>query len=111
MTYQAPVDDIMQALKTAAGLDALLAKGTLASLDEDTIRAIVEEAGKFGAEVLDPLSKIGDRTGSKLVDGQVVTPPGWKQAYQQFAEGGCPACRPRRSGAAEFAEHGGDGGG
>ena len=49
---------------------------------------MIEEAGKFGAEVLDPLSVVGDRTGSKLVDGKVVTPPGWKEAYKQFAEGG-----------------------
>ena len=57
-------------------------------MDEDTIRAVLEEAGKFGAEVLDPLSAPGDRAGSKLVDGKVVTPPGWKEAYKQFAEGG-----------------------
>jgi len=88
MTYQAPVDDILQALKSAAGLDELIQRGLLGSVDEDTIRAVVEEAGKFGAEVLDPLSAPGDRAGSKLVDGKVVTPPGWKEAYQQFAAGG-----------------------
>src|SRR5678816_4034901 len=87
MAYQAPVDDIMHALKTAAGLDGLIERGIL-SVDEDTIRAVIEEAGKFGAEVLEPLSVVGDRTGSKLVDGKVVTPPGWKEAYQQFAQGG-----------------------
>ena len=87
MAYQAPVDDIMQALKTAAGLDDLIKSGIL-GVDEDTIRAVMEEAGKFGAEVLDPLSVVGDRTGSKLVDGKVVTPPGWKEAYQQFSAGG-----------------------
>jgi len=87
MAYQAPVDDIMHALKTAAGLDGLIERGIL-GVDEDTIRAVIEEAGKFGAEVLDPLSVVGDRTGSKLVDGKVVTPPGWKEAYQQFAQGG-----------------------
>ena len=38
--------------------------------------------------MLDPLNVPGDRTGSKLVDGKVVTPPGWKEAYKQFAEGG-----------------------
>ena len=87
MAYQAPVDDIMHALKTAAGLDGLIERGIL-GVDEDTIRAVIEEAGKFGAEVLDPLSVVGDRTGSKLVDGKVVTPPGWKEAYKQFAAGG-----------------------
>ena len=88
MTYQAPVDDIMRSLKTAAGLDELIQGGALEGVDEDTIRAVIEEAGKFAAEVLEPLSAIGDRTGSKLVDGKVVTPPGWKEAYQQFASGG-----------------------
>jgi acyl-CoA dehydrogenase len=88
MAYQAPVDDIMQSLKTAAGLDELIASGVLDGVDEDTIRAVIEEAGKFGAEVLDPLNTPGDRTGSRMVDGKVVTPDGWKDAYKQFADGG-----------------------
>ena len=91
MTYQAPVDDIMHALKTAAGLDGLIERGLLGGLDEETVRAVIEEAGKFGAEVLDPLSAPGDRAGSKLVDGKVVTPPGWAEAYQQFVDGGWAA--------------------
>jgi 3-(methylsulfanyl)propanoyl-CoA dehydrogenase len=88
MTYRVPVDDIIHALKTAAGLDELIGQGVLGGVDEDTIRAVIEEAGKFGSEVLEPLSAPGDRAGSKLVDGKVVTPPGWKEAYQQFAAGG-----------------------
>jgi alkylation response protein AidB-like acyl-CoA dehydrogenase len=88
MTYQAPVDDIMRTLKTAADLDGLIGSGVLDGLDEETIRAVIEEAGKFGAQVLDPLSAIGDRTGSKLVNGKVETPPGWKEAYKQYVEGG-----------------------
>jgi alkylation response protein AidB-like acyl-CoA dehydrogenase len=88
MTYQVPVDDIVYALKTAAGLDDLIERNILEGVDEDTIRAVIGEAGKFAAEVLEPLSAPGDRAGSKLVDGKVVTPPGWKEAYQQFAAGG-----------------------
>jgi len=88
MTYRVPVDDIVHALKSAAGLDDLIERNLLGGVDEDTIRAVIEEAGKFGAEVLEPLSAPGDRAGSKLVDGKVVTPPGWKEAYQQFAAGG-----------------------
>src|SRR5204863_9836237 len=82
------VDDILYALKTAAGLDDLIESNILEGVDEDTIRAVIGEAGKFAAEVLEPLSMPGDRAGSKLVDGKVVTPPGWKEAYQQFAAGG-----------------------
>src|SRR5688572_12075870 len=87
MAYQAPVDDIMHALRAAAGLDGLIASGVL-EVDEDTIRAVIAEAGKFGAEVLEPLDTLGDRTGSKLMDGKVVTPPGWKEAYAQYVAGG-----------------------
>ena len=72
MTYQAPVDDIMHALKAAAGLDGLIADGVLEGVDEETVRAVVAEAGKFAAEVLEPLDTVGDRTGSKLVDGKVT---------------------------------------
>ncbi len=88
MAYQAPVDDIMHALKSAAGLDSLFASGALEGVDEETVRAVIVEAGKFAAEVLEPLDAVGDRTGSKLVDGKVVTPPGWKEAYAQYVAGG-----------------------
>ena len=91
MTYQAPVDDIVFALKTAAGLDAALANGLYEALDEDTIRAVIEEAGKFGSEVLAPLNWSGDRAGCKLKDGKVATPAGFAEAYQQFAAGGWSA--------------------
>ena len=101
MPYIAPVDDILHALKTAAGIEALIADGTVPA-DLDTVRAVIEEAGKFGAEVLDPLNWSGDQEGSKLVNGVVHTPKGWKEAYGQFAAGGwgslpCPE------------EHGGQG--
>jgi acyl-CoA dehydrogenase len=90
MAYSAPVDDIMHALRNIAGLEAMIASGVL-GIDADTARAVIEEAGKFGAGVLDPLNARGDRAGCRLVDGKVVTPPGWKEAYRQFAEGGWPA--------------------
>ena len=101
MTYQAPVDDILFALKTAAGLAELNASGVIA-VDEEMVRAILEEAGRFGSQVLDPLNALGDRTGSRLVDGNVETPLGWKAAYRAFVEGGWAALP-----AAE--EHGGQG--
>ncbi len=88
MAYAAPVDDMMLALKTAGDLDAMIARGIYGALDAETVRAVIEEAGRFGAEVLAPLNTLGDRTGSKLVDGKVVTPPGWKEAYQAFKDGG-----------------------
>jgi alkylation response protein AidB-like acyl-CoA dehydrogenase len=99
MTYRAPVDDIVFALKTAAGLPELVANG-IVEVDEDTVTAVIEEAGRFASEVLDPLNVPGDRIGSRLVDGKVETPPGWKEAYTAFAEGGWSAlpCPPEYGG-------------
>ncbi|MEM9029208.1 MAG: acyl-CoA dehydrogenase [Pseudomonadota bacterium] len=91
MAYQVPVDDIMFALKTAADLPSLLDSGIYDGLDEETMRAVIAEAGKFGAEVLEPLNWVGDRQGSSVSDGVVTTPEGWKDAYRQFAEGGWAA--------------------
>jgi alkylation response protein AidB-like acyl-CoA dehydrogenase len=54
----------------------------------DTVDAILEEAARFAAEVLDPLNRVGDQEGSKLADGKVRTPPGFREAYRKFAEGG-----------------------
>lgn len=88
MTYQAPVDDIVFALKTAACLDDLIARGLYPGLDAETISAVIEEAGKFGAEVLAPLNAPGDKVGSKFTDGAVTTPTGFRDAYRQFVEGG-----------------------
>ena len=88
MVYQAPVNDIMFALKSAAGLDELLASGVYEGLDEETIKAVLDEAGRFASEVLDPLNRTGDQQGAQLSDGIVATPDGWGEAYEKFTEAG-----------------------
>ena len=88
MTYRAPVDDILLALKTAGGLPAMIDKDLLAGLDEDTIKSVIEEAAKFGGDVLAPLNRVGDAEGCKLEGDKVTTPKGWKAAYEQFIAAG-----------------------
>jgi alkylation response protein AidB-like acyl-CoA dehydrogenase len=54
----------------------------------DVVDAVLEEAGKLATEVLFPLNRSGDEEGCILENGVVRTPKGFKEAYQQFAEGG-----------------------
>jgi len=88
MSYVAPVDDILLALKTAGDVSQEMDKGAVRGLDDDTLRAILEEAGKFAAEELAPLNMAGDRTPSRWTNGRVTTPPGWKGAYDAFRAAG-----------------------
>ena len=64
-----------------------------ADIDADTINAVLDEGGKFAAEVIAPLNAGGDAEGCKL-DAQtheVRTPKGFKEAFATFVEGGWPA--------------------
>ena len=102
MTYRAPVADIAFALKHTAGLREALAEGLYGEMDEDTIDAVLEEAGKFAFDVIAPLNRIGDQFGTPFKDGKVTTPPGWKEAYTAWAAAGW-------NGLAAPAEFGGQG--
>lgn len=88
MTYRAPVADIAFALKHAAGMRSAIADGVYDDLDEDTVDSVLEEAGKFANDVIAPLNRVGDKFGTPFKDGEVTTPPGWKQAYTSWAAAG-----------------------
>lgn len=88
MSYRAPVEDIVATLRHVAGLDQLVAEGLAPGLDDGMAEAILGEAAKFAGDVIAPLNTVGDKTGSKLKDGAVTTPPGWKEAYKAWAEAG-----------------------
>jgi alkylation response protein AidB-like acyl-CoA dehydrogenase len=86
MTFRAPVRDLAFALR-AAGHDALL-DAAFPDLDAATVQAVLEAAGAFAEEVLAPLNQPGDRIGARFEDGRVMLPPGFADAYRQFAAGG-----------------------
>ena len=88
MTYRAPVADIAFTLKHSAGLQRALDEGLYGDLTEDVVDAVLEEAGKFASTVIAPLNAVGDKHGTPLKDGTVTMPPGWKEAYTAWAQGG-----------------------
>ncbi|WP_292102338.1 acyl-CoA dehydrogenase family protein, partial [Mesorhizobium sp.] len=100
--YRAPVEDIAFTLKQVAGLKPALDAGTFGDLGEDLVDAILAEAGRFASEEVASLYKIGDEHGAVLVDAAVTTPPGWKELYRRWIEGGWNAL----SGPAEYGGQG-----
>ncbi len=87
-SYAAPISDMEFVLNELAGLESVAALPGLEQATPDLVSAILEESGKLTSEVLAPLNQNGDRQGSRLVDGKVQTPDGWKEAYDAFVEGG-----------------------
>jgi alkylation response protein AidB-like acyl-CoA dehydrogenase len=85
MPYQAPIADIAFSLRHAA---SAVADRVNPDLDDETVRSVLTEAGRFAEEVIAPLEQIGDRHGARFQDGRVTTAPGFKEAYQAWAAAG-----------------------
>jgi 3-(methylthio)propanoyl-CoA dehydrogenase len=79
MTYAAPLADMRLTLSAITGVE-----GEAAELADQ----ILGEAAKFAATELAPLNAVGDRVRSVLENGIVRTPPGFREAYRKFVDGG-----------------------
>jgi len=86
MNYKPPVRDLEFSLREAADVGRLAT--AFPAADADTISQVLETAGAFAADVLAPLNRIGDQVGARLENGAVRSPPGFAEAYAQFAQGG-----------------------
>jgi len=86
--YKAPVSEISFVIKEMLNIDQLTSIPDFAEASPELIDAVVEEAGKFAADVIAPLNRIGDIQHSKAIDGEVKTPDGFKEAYQLFIDNG-----------------------
>lgn len=92
--YTPPIRDLQFVLhELLDAVPTLRQVPAFADLDADTINAVLEEGGKFAAEVLQPLNISGDQEGCQLdkATHEVKTPKGFKEAYAQYVEGGWPA--------------------
>ena len=92
MHYQPCTAEMRFLLEQVLGAPAQLqGLAAFAEVDRDLMDQVLQEAGKFVAEVVAPLNREGDETGCRISGGQVVTPPGFRTAYQAFWQAGWPA--------------------
>ena len=107
MSFHCPVRD--QRLV----LDHVVRIGELSN-DVDMVDAVLEGAAAFAEGHFAPLDRIGDTVGAKWADGVVTMPPGFREAYAAFVEGGWATHRGAggrgRAGASAQPVGGGDGG-
>jgi alkylation response protein AidB-like acyl-CoA dehydrogenase len=89
--YHAPLKDLQFVLHDLIGDADLQACRELGDYSADLADSVLAEAGRFAESVLDPLYRTGDRDGAKWTPQGVVMPPGYKEAYSQFVEGGWPS--------------------
>ncbi len=66
--------------------DEMFGKNPYAHIDRDGARMMLAEALKFAEEVIGELAVVGDRQGCTFRDGEVITPPGFKEACRKFVE-------------------------
>ncbi|HEY0315867.1 MAG TPA: acyl-CoA dehydrogenase C-terminal domain-containing protein [Sphingomonas sp.] len=87
--YKAPVEDHVYLLKEIFKAEELFSQiPKYEEVSEDLIVSVLEEAGRFTAGVLRPINITGDEEGSRLENGLVYTPKGFKEAYKAYSEGG-----------------------
>ncbi|MEP2030410.1 MAG: acyl-CoA dehydrogenase C-terminal domain-containing protein [Paracoccaceae bacterium] len=88
-TYTAPTKDLQFVLHDVLQVSQADIPG-YNELEPDFTNAVLEEAGKLTSEVVAPLNVVGDKEGCTLENGVVLTPTGFKDAFEQVKAGGWP---------------------
>jgi 3-(methylthio)propanoyl-CoA dehydrogenase len=86
--YNAPIADMRFALREVADLEDIARLPGCETAEPELIDAVLEEAAKFAANRFAPLNRPGDIVGSRIENGVVRTPDGFKEAYAAFVDGG-----------------------
>ena len=88
MTYKAPTAQIDFILTHVVPFADLARTDRFAEATDETVDAILTEAGRMTTEVLAPLNRGSDLQGAKLENGAVRSSPGFDVGFRAIAEGG-----------------------
>lgn len=92
MQYKAPIRDMKfvmhELLKFENHYQSI---PSYVETDKDTVDSFLEAAASFAENELSPLNRTGDEEGCRFENGNVYTPTGFKEAYQQYCELGFPS--------------------
>lgn len=88
-SYAAPVRDTLFVLNEVLGYERYSNLPGFADASPDVLEAILGEGAKLAENVIRPTNRTGDIQGCSLhEDGSVATPEGFRQAFDEFREGG-----------------------
>ena len=99
--YAAPLREYRFLLREVLEIERYSNLPGFSDATPELIDQILDEAGRFASEVIQPLNVVGDREGcTRSADGAVKAPTGFKDAYKQLVDGGWPAlsCDPAYGG-------------
>lgn len=86
--YNAPIKEVSFVLNELLGFSKLSSIPAFSEANNELVTAVIEEAGKFAAQVFAPINQSGDVEHSRAKEGEVTTPKGFKEAYQLFVDNG-----------------------
>ncbi len=89
--YSAPLEEMRFVMEAVGGLARLRGLGAREVPDDDTARAVLEEAARFAGQELAPLYRLADERGVAWAEGRVAMAPELVVAYARFVEAGWPA--------------------
>ncbi len=88
MTYTPPIQEQRFVLTHITRIAELAQTERFAAASHDMVDAILEGAGQFAAGEWAPLNRVGDTVHAQWKDGKVTMPPGFREAYQAYVDGG-----------------------
>jgi alkylation response protein AidB-like acyl-CoA dehydrogenase len=86
--YRPPLDDIRLVLDEISDITAICDLPGFEHVDIETIDGVLDELGRFVAEVVAPVNRIGDEQGCSVTDGVVTVPDEFGVAWDRFVESG-----------------------